>query len=543
MLNRIVIDNFATIEHLSFDLEEGLNIITGETGAGKSVLVEAISTALGGRADISMVRNGTSKATIQIAGTLGDEDVIIVRELMASGKSISKLNGEMVTLGQLRTFCQSFVDIHGQYDNQVILDPQNHLSITDRFRHKALEPELAKLSNLYQEYAESRRAYQQLQKEEAESLRQQDYYRFESEYIEKLNLYEGEDEELHEELEIMKNSEKIFSAVNEAYRRIYEDDESVLSGLQSAIQHLQDIASLSEDYENQVQTLNDSYYAIADVSDALRDLRSSMNYSDEDIDRTSERLSIIEDAKRKYRMSVPEIIAYGKEMAEKLRVIENFDVEMEARKKAMDAAYKKLQEQADIVSRMRQENAALLKAAVTRELQDLAFANSDFDIEIQRLPEIGPLGYDTMEYMISTNPGEPLRPLSRIASGGEISRIMLAFKHIIGDNDAVETMIFDEIDTGISGRTALVVGKKMREIAGHHQILCITHLPQIAAYGDANFQIQKDISDSKTHTNIVRLDEEGKLHMLAGMISGDADSASALEAARELNDAAKMVKH
>ena len=543
MLNRIVIDNFATIEHLSFDLEDGLNIITGETGAGKSVLVEAISTALGGRADISMVRNGTSKATIQIAGTLGDEDVIIVRELMASGKSISKLNGEMVTLGQLRTFCQSFVDIHGQYDNQVILDPQNHLSITDRFRHKALEPELAKLSNLYQEYAESRRAYQQLQKEEAESLRQQDYYRFESEYIEKLNLYEGEDEELHEELEIMKNSEKIFSAVNEAYRRIYEDDESVLSGLQSAIQHLQDIASLSEDYENQVQTLNDSYYAIADVSDALRDLRSSMNYSDEDIDRTSERLSIIEDAKRKYRMSVPEIIAYGSEMAEKLRVIENFDVEMEARKKAMDAAYKKLQEQADIVSRMRQENAALLKAAVTRELQDLAFANSDFDIEIQRLPEIGPLGYDTMEYMISTNPGEPLRPLSRIASGGEISRIMLAFKHIIGDNDAVETMIFDEIDTGISGRTALVVGKKMREIAGHHQILCITHLPQIAAYGDANFQIQKDISDSKTHTSIVRLDEGGKLHMLAGMISGDADSASALEAARELNDAAKMVKH
>ncbi len=542
MLNRIVIDNFATIEHLSFDLEDGLNIITGETGAGKSVLVEAISTALGGRADISMVRNGTSKATIQIAGTLGDEDVIIVRELMASGKSISKLNGEMVTLGQLRTFCQSFVDIHGQYDNQVILDPQNHLSITDRFRHKSLEPELAKLSNLYQEYAESRRAYQQLQKEEAESLRQQDYYRFESEYIEKLNLYEGEDEELHEELEIMKNSEKIFSAVNEAYRRIYEDDESVLSGLQSAIQHLQDIASLSEDYENQVQTLNDSYYAIADVSDALRDLRSSMNYSDEDIDRTSERLSIIEDAKRKYRMSVPEIIAYGKEMAEKLHVIENFDVEMEARKKTMDAAYKKLQEQADIVSRMRQENAALLKAAVTRELQDLAFANSDFDIEIQRLPEIGPLGYDTMEYMISTNPGEPLRPLSRIASGGEISRIMLAFKHIIGDNDAVETMIFDEIDTGISGRTALVVGKKMREIAGHHQILCITHLPQIAAYGDANFQIQKDISDSKTHTSIVRLDEEGKLHMLAGMISGDADSASALEAARELNDAAKMAK-
>ncbi len=539
MLNRIVIDNFATIEHLSFDLEEGLNIITGETGAGKSVLVEAISTALGGRADISMVRNGTNKATIQIAGTLGDEDVIIVRELMASGKSISKLNGEMVTLTQLRTFCKVFVDIHGQYDNQVILDPQNHLTITDQFRYKVLEPELTKLFERYQEYTECRRSYQDLQKQEAEALRQQDFYRFEAEYIEKLNLYEGEDEELREELEIMKNSEKIFSAVHEAYRKIYEDDESVLGNLQSAISHLQSIASLSEDYENHLQALNDSYYAIADVSDALRDLRSSMNYSDEDIDRTSERLSVIEDAKRKYRMSVPEIIAYGKEMAEKLRLIENFDIETETRKKEMDAAHTKLQTQADTVSRIRQENAALLKEAVTKELQDLAFANSDFDIRIQQLSEIGPLGYDTMEFMISTNPGEPLRPLSRIASGGEISRIMLAFKHIIGDNDAVETMVFDEIDTGISGRTALVVGKKMREIAGHHQILCITHLPQIAAYGDANFRIQKDISDSKTHTSIVRLDEEGKLHMLAGMISGDAESASALEAARELHETAR----
>ncbi len=539
MLNRIVIDNFATIEHLSFDLEEGLNIITGETGAGKSVLVEAISTALGGRADISMVRIGTSKATIQIAGSLGDEDVIIVRELMASGKSISKLNGEMVTLAQLRTFCKAFVDIHGQYDNQVILDPQNHLSITDQFRYKSLEPELTKLSERYREYTECRRSYQDLQKQEAEALRQQDFYRFETEYIEKLNLYEGEDEELREELEIMKNSEKIFSAVHEAYQKIYEDDESVLGNLQSAISHLQNIASLSEDYENHVQALNDSYYAIADVSDALRDLRSSMNYSDEDIDRTSERLSVIEDAKRKYRMSVPEIIAYGKEMAEKLHVIENYDIETETRKKEMDAAHAKLQAQADTVSRIRQENAALLKEAVTKELQDLAFANSDFDIKIQQLPEIGALGYDTMEFMISTNPGEPLRPLSRIASGGEISRIMLAFKHIIGDNDAVETMIFDEIDTGISGRTALVVGKKMREIAGHHQILCITHLPQIAAYGDANFRIRKDISDSKTHTSIVRLDEEGKLHMLAGMISGDADSSSALEAARELHETAK----
>lgn len=535
MINRIIIDNFATIEHLSFDLTEGLNIITGETGAGKSVLVEAISTALGGRADISMVRTGTAKARIQIAGTLEGEDVIIVRELMASGKSISKLNGEMVTLAQLRKFCSTFVDIHGQYDNQVILDPQNHLEITDRYRHKELSGELDTLHDLYQQYSERKKSYDSLRSEEAEALRQQDFYRFESDYIRNLNLYDGEDDELKDQLELMKNSEKIYSAVNGAYDNLYEKDESVLSGLRKAIDGLQTIASLSGDFESFAQALDENYYSIVDISDALRDMRSSLNYSDADIDQASERLSIIEDAKRKYRMSIPEIIAYGEELAGKLNIIDNFDAEIEQRRKDMDEAYARLEKQADRVSDLRKKNGEQLTRALTRELKDLAFANSEFAIHTTRLPEIGPNGYDAMEYMISTNPGEPLRPLSRIASGGEISRIMLAFKHIIGDNDSVETMIFDEIDTGISGKTALVVGKKMREISGHHQILCITHLPQIAAYGNSNFQIQKSLSKNSTHTDILRLDEDGKIHMLAGMISGDPDSTSALDAARELN--------
>ena len=540
MINRIIIDNFATIEHLSFDLTEGLNIITGETGAGKSVLVEAISTALGGRADISMVRTGTAKARIQIAGTLEGEDVIIVRELMASGKSISKLNGEMVTLAQLRKFCSAFVDIHGQYDNQVILDPQNHLEITDRYRHKELSGELDTLHDLYRQYSERKKSYDSLRSEEAEALRQQDFYRFESDYIRNLNLYEGEDEELREQLELMKNSEKIYSAVNGAYDNLYEKDDSVLSGLRKAIDGLQTIASLSGDFESYAQTLDENYYSIVDISDALRDMRSSLNYSDADIDQASERLSIIEDAKRKYRMSIPEIIAYGEELAEKLNIIDNFDAEIEQRRKDMDEAYARLEKQADRVSDLRKKNGEQLTQALTRELKDLAFANSELAIHTTRLPEIGPNGYDAMEYMISTNPGEPLRPLSRIASGGEISRIMLAFKHIIGDNDSVETMIFDEIDTGISGKTALVVGKKMREISEHHQILCITHLPQIAAYGNSNFQIQKSLSENSTHTDILRLDEDGKIPMLAGMISGDPDSTSALDAARELNASAAV---
>lgn len=538
MINQISIDNFATIEHLSFDPGEHLNIITGETGAGKSVLVEAISTALGGRADISMVRTGAPKAVIQIAGTVEDEDVIITRELLASGKSISKINGEMVSLTKLRAFCRKFVDIHGQYDNQVMLDPQNHLSIADSYSGAALTEDLECLQARYCEYATKKKAYSDLRSEEADALKQQNYYRFESDYIHNLDLHSGEDDAIREQLDFMKNSERIYNAVNTAYELLQEEDTSVLTNLRLAADALNDISSISSDLGSVASTMDEAYYNLEDASDTLRDMRSTLDFSDEDIDRASERLSSIEDAKRKYRMSIDEIIAYGEDLDQKLNIIENFDAEIEQRKKEMNLAYQQLEEQADVVSAKRRKSADQLSAAVVRELKDLNFANSEFEVRMNRLPEIGPSGYDSMEFMISTNPGEPLRPLARIASGGEVSRIMLAFKHIIGDSDRVDTMIFDEIDTGISGRTAVVVGKKMWEIAAHHQVICITHLPQIAAYGSDNFQIVKNLSDTATQTTIHHLDEDDKRHMLAGMISGDPDSDSALRAAQELMDAA-----
>ena len=336
----------------------------------------------------------------------------------------------------------------------------------------------------------------------------------------------------------MKNSERIYNAVNTAYELLQEEDTSVLTNLRLAADALNDISSISSDLGSVASTMDEAYYNLEDASDTLRDMRSTLDFSDEDIDRASERLSSIEDAKRKYRMSIDEIIAYGEDLDQKLNIIENFDAEIEQSKKEMDLAYQQLEEQADVVSAKRRKSADQLSAAVVRELKDLNFANSEFEVRMNRLPEIGPSGYDSMEFMISTNPGEPLRPLARIASGGEVSRIMLAFKHIIGDSDRVDTMIFDEIDTGISGRTAVVVGKKMWEIAAHHQVICITHLPQIAAYGSDNFQIVKNLSDTATQTTIHHLDEDDKRHMLAGMISGDPDSDSALRAAQELMDAA-----
>lgn len=547
MIDRIEINNFATIEHLSFDLGDHFNVITGETGAGKSVLITAVSTVLGDRADTSMVRTGADRAFIQIAGTKNGEDVVISREILAGGKSVSKLNGEMVTLGQLRNFCKDWIDIHGQYDNQQILDPDNHILITDSYHSEVLEPELEKLRSCYDEYKAAQKEYDDLLKAEKEAARQQDYYRFEYNYIRELKLYESEDKELQDRLAMMKNSSRIFRNVRSSYDILqgngYEGGPSMLDELSRVASELSDIGSFSEQISSMASRTYDAYYSLDDIASSLRDLLTSLDFSEQDMDDISSRLAVIEDAKRKYHMSVEEIIAYGNELGGKLEMIQNFDSEKKRLADIARSRYDELEAQADHVSELRHIIAARLESAIIKELADLEFANSEFKIDINRLDEIGPLGYDKVEFLISTNPGDPLMPLTKIASGGEISRIMLAFKHIIGETDRVETMIFDEIDTGISGHTALVVGRKLSEIADHRQIISVTHLPQIAAYGDDNYLISKSIDSDKSFTNIEHLDRDGKTAMIATLFSGSADSENALQAARELIGEAEKSKN
>ncbi|MBR3124259.1 MAG: DNA repair protein RecN [Mogibacterium sp.] len=544
MIDRIEINNFATIEHLSFDLGAGFNVITGETGAGKSVLITAVSTVLGDRADTAMVRTGADRAFIQIAGTRNDEEVIISREILAGGKSVSKLNGEMVTLGQIRNFCSDWVDIHGQYDNQQILDPENHIRITDSFHTDVLAPELEKLRSCYDDYKAAQKEYEDLLKAEADAARQQDYYKFEYKYIQDLGLYAGEDGELQNRLAMMKNSSRIFQGVRSSYDILqgsgYEGGPSLLDDLSRVASDLSDIGNYSEQISAMASQAYDAYYALDDIASGLRDLLSSLSFSEQDMDDVSSRLAVIEDAKRKYRKSVEEILEFRDEIRGRLDMMQNFSSE---KKRLAETAHKRfaaLEDQAEHVSELRHIIASRLESAIMKELADLEFANTEFRIDISRLDEIGPLGFDKVEFLISTNPGDPLMPLTRIASGGEISRIMLAFKHIIGETDRVETMIFDEIDTGISGHTALVVGKKLAEISGHRQIISVTHLPQIAAYGDDNFLISKSIDSEKSYTNIDHLDEESKVKMIAALFSGSSESENALEAARELIASAKQ---
>lgn len=542
MLDRIEIDNFATIEHLSFELGPGFNIITGETGSGKSVLVQAMNLALGDRADLSMVRNGAKKALIQLTGTDRGEEFIITRELTAAGKSVAKVNGEIIPVNKLRAFCEPLVDVHGQYDNQTLLNPEHHITLLDRFGMKETEPALVAVQEAYKHYHEAKRSYDELIREEKESRRQQDFMQFEYDYITNLELTPGEDRELEEKLDLMRNSEHIFSAVSGAYDILQGDEGAVLSALSACMTALQGVASYSDDLSSASEEMTDLYYRLEDLSGSLRSVSESIQFSPEEIDAISSRLSSIEDAKRKYGMSVEEILAYAEELDQKLNLLVNMDEEIAVREAAMKDARTKLEEEADALHEIRVRIAERLKGAITEELRELAFAHAEFDVQLTRSESVHENGYDLVEFMIATNPGEPLRPLARIASGGEISRIMLAFKSVTGNRDQTETMIFDEIDTGISGHTALIVGRKMAALARHHQIVCITHLPQIAACGDDHYSIEKAVENGTSHTHIEHLTEEGKLHSLARLLTGDPDSDRALLAARDLLEQEKSIK-
>lgn len=535
MLDRIIIDNFATIEHAEVDFNSSLNVITGESGAGKSVLIEAINMALGGRADISMVRRGKEKALIQIlAHDNNDDEIIISRELFSSGKSLSKLNGQLITLSELRNYCYSLVDVHGQYDNQKLLNPETHISMLDSYISDNINDELDSLENLYLEYQDAKKKYDALISEEKESIMRQDYFQFEFDYINNLNLKVGEEEALRESVELMKNSEKIFSSISETYSYLNGSDSSAVYLIGKSLNLMKDVSSYTDTLSEISNTLENSYYELEDASSSLLSLRDSMYFSENELNGAQERLSEIEDAMRKYKMSVQDILKYKDELKDKLTKLTDFEYLKSEYKKDMEDKFSLLSSKAELVSEIRAKYGEKLKEGISLELQDLNFTNSDFEVKISRKNMIDKLGFDDVEFLISTNPGEPLMPLAKIASGGEISRIMLSFKYVIGDKYNVPTMIFDEIDSGISGKSALVVGKKLREIAKYHQVICITHLPQIAIYGKFAYRISKDVLNGRTFTSIKELNDDEKVKNIAMMISGSDDSEAGIKMAKEL---------
>lgn len=534
MIDHISINNFAIIENTEIDFEKGLNVITGETGAGKSIVIEAVSLALGSRADSSFVRTGADKAIIQLAATIDGMDHVITREISAGGKNLCKIDGQLVTLGEVSALARKIADIHGQYDNQTLLDPLGQLELVDKYHMAGIMPRKADFVQCYEVYKTARSKLNDLLSKESENKRKLDFYKYEVEEIDKADMQVNEDEELSDRISVLQNSEKIFDAIENAYTLLDGDEGNILSLMAMAQQSLESIQDYSRDLTEIGSGFSDLYYNLQDMAKAIGDVRDSTSFTPGELDSAIARLDTIDKLKKKYGQTIDEVLAYRDRIASELTQIENFDEIKGELESGCHSALSALKAASTDLSKARISSAAELSDAIETELHDLNFDDAHLEIQIKPAPAIGPDGGDLCEIMMTTNKGEPLRPLTKIASGGEISRIMLAIKNVTGTYDKVPTMIFDEIDAGISGVTASIVGRKLKQISGSHQIICITHLPQIAAAGSVNYRIFKDSDESSTYTHVEKLDCNEKIQEIARLLGGDRVTDTTIKSAEEL---------
>jgi len=520
MINHLSIRDFATIENTDVDFQKGLNIITGETGSGKSVVVEAISLALGSRADNTFVRSGCEKATVQMVAEYENKEIIITRELSGNGKNICKIDDRIVTLGELSQVCSKIADIHGQYETQSLLKTENHIKLVDAYEKGSIEPSKIKVVEYYENFLDISRRFEEMRNQAANNIETKELLQYRIEEIENAALISGEDTNHKEELLIIENNEKIYNALSRSYMLAYEEENSALDKINSVIIPLRDITSLSRESSNIEDELSDVYYRFEDVANKIRDMKEHIIFNEARIEELHDRLNFIEELKKKYGDTIDEIHATRDRMERELRSLGNLDKELESLSLERSRIKEMLDQETENLTRLRKSSAGVLQEKIQLELENLNFKNVRLAIDFEEVSDYTPNGRDKVEFLISANAGEDLKPLSKIASGGEMSRIMLAFKKIISEYDGISSIIFDEIDTGISGETAGVVAKELSQISEHHQLICITHLPQIAAAGDHNYRIEKSTDDSNTYTTITVLNEREKITEIARLLSG-----------------------
>lgn len=534
MITHISIRDFATIEELEVDFHKGLNIVTGETGAGKSIIIEAMSMALGGRADKTYVRTGADKAIIQMVASHMNEESILTREISSEGKNLCKINGEIVTLSQLNEYCQKITDVHGQYAHQSLLNPDNHIKLVDAYEKESITSTKKRVAQLFDDYQETSKRLSTMINETRENRRKKDFMEYELNEINQANLAPGEDVQLEEQLVYLRNKERIYQNFEIAYGIARSDSRSALEVLSDIQKTLRPIADMSRDAANLEDEFTDIYYRVEDLCTKIRDAKDKIVFSDRDLREVTDRDDFLANLKRKYGMTIEEIIDYGHKLEKDLLAIENMDADIESLNVEKARIEEMLQEESARLTHLRKTSARSLEEKITNELVDLNFQDAKLSIKVLKLSKYSSEGVDSIEFLIRTNKGSDLKPLSKIASGGEMSRIMLAFKSVIGDYDGIPTMVFDEIDSGISGATASVVGKKLMEISQKHQIISITHLPQIAAYGDHHYRIIKTTDDHKTYTTIKPLSDKEKVEEIARLLSGINISDTTVKSAREL---------
>lgn len=555
MLVNIHVKNMALIKEADIALGNGLNILSGETGAGKSILLGAIAVALGLQGFKGFAREGAEYALSELVFTVEkeeqrsaleameipmEEDEVIISRRLSKGRATSKINGETVPVSLVKKVGALLIDIHGQHENQALLHIRKHLELLDDFAKENLGNIREEYQKSYHEYGELKKELEQAQLDNAARAKEMDFLSFEIGEIEEASLQKGEDESLEEDYKKLANGREILEAVTEAYQLCGTDGASDSTG-----RALRSLASVAE-YDSSLKAL---YGQLMDVDNLLNDFsREVSSYAQElDVDEetlhsTEERLDLINRLKTKYGDTIEAILEYKEEKKKRFQVLEHYEEYLAELESRFAACRKKLDEQAEALTRIRKEAAVRFSEQVCQALQELNFLDVRFELEFRRLEDYTASGLDEVCFMISTNPGQPLRPVQDTASGGELSRIMLAVKSIMADQEKVETLIFDEIDSGISGRTAQKVSEKLAVIAGAHQVICITHLAQIAAMADVHFMIEKNIVGKETQTSIRQLNEKESIEELARILGGAEITQTVLDGAKEMKELAKASK-
>ena len=559
MLTHLHVKNLALIREAEIDFTEGLNILTGETGAGKSIVIGSVSLALGGRVAKDMVRPGADYGLAELVflvnrkkqrekllelGITPEDDTVIISRKILEGRSINKINGETVTLSQLKEAAALLIDIHGQHEHQSLLQKKKHLEILDEFAKEELEPVKEKLAAAYREWKDLKKTLSEAQMDEESRLREISLLEFETDEIEKAELTEGEVEELERRYRRMTNGRRLLEAAGNAYALTgYEEETGAGTAVGRAVRELQSVLSLEdEELSALASQLSDVDGLLNDFNRELSDYLTSLEFDEREFTETEERLNQLNYLKSRYGHTIGEILAYQQKQQERLAALQDYDRYLQELEERFGQAERELGELCERASEIRKRFAEVLCGKIREHLQDLNFLNVEFEMSFEELPEYTAQGRDSAEFLISTNPGEPLRPLMKIASGGELSRIMLAIKTVLADRDEIDAVIFDEIDVGISGRTAQKVSEKMMLIGRTRQVICITHLAQIAAMADSHYRIEKTVEDGGTRTQIRRLDERESVEELARILGGAEITDAVLQNAGEMRTLAKEKK-
>ncbi len=520
MINILHIKNIGIIDELTINLNGGFNVLTGETGAGKTLIIDSLNIISGGRFSKEMIRKGEEFSFVeaQISKEKSEEGIIVSREINLKGRNICKINGRLVTVAELKEFMSKKIDIHGQNDNLNLLDTSNQIEYLDSFAENEIYELKNKYKKLYEKYLYVKNELNSNYGDEKEKQRKLDLLRYQVNEIEEANLKLGEEEELENENKLINNSEKIYNNLYQANSLV---ENSAIESISTAVRNMEKIEEYSKEYENISKALKSVYYDLQEINRDLQNSNSNIYFDENKKMEIAERLDLIYTLKRKYGNNIQEILEYKNDLEKEIQQIEGLEDyinKLNAQKQELEMQMKEIAEELNAI---RNENATKLSNSINKELKDLEMANSEFKVEVKYTEnEFNKNGLNTVEFKIRTNIGEDENSLSKVASGGENSRIMLAIKTVLANVDNTETLVFDEIDTGISGVAADKVGEKLKIISNKHQVLIVTHLANIAAKGDYNYYIHKEVEENKTKTKIELLNEEQTLKEIARIASG-----------------------